>query len=394
LNPYSGLKGLRREVWVLFAAALVNRAGTMALPFLVLFLTRAREWPAQRAGLALTAFGLGSLLTAPLSGRLADRIGAGRVLKASLLLCGLLMVLVPYVRGTAATLALVFAWAVVGDAYRPANMALLSHLSDPEQRKSAYALNRLALNLGMSIGPAVGGFLAAYSYAALFWVDGATSFLAGMVALLFLGPSLPVPTPGEETGGRPPASALRDGRFLAFMALLLPVGLVFFQLSGALPLFVVHDLKLGEAAFGILFTVNTLLIVVLEIPLTGATARWPHGVTLPLGAALVGIGFAATALATGFWSAAASVVVWTFGEMVLFPASNAAVSDLAPPQRRGEYMGLYSATFSLSLAAGPYLGTALLAARGPAVLWSLCGLLCLVSAVGMGLLWRRRGSVG
>jgi len=393
MNPWSGLRGLRREVWVLFAAALVNRAGTMALPFLVLYLTRAREWPAERAGLALTAFGLGSLLTAPLSGRLADRVGAGRVLKASLLLCGLLMVLVPYVRGTAATLALIFTWAVVGDAYRPANMALLSHLSDPEQRKSAFALNRLALNLGMSIGPALGGFLAAYSYTSLFWVDGVTSCLAGLVALLFLGAS-PPETKADGGGAPVPASALRDGRFLAFMALLLPVGLVFFQLSGALPLFVVRDLKLGEAAFGILFTVNTILIVVLEIPLTGATARWPHGVTLPLGAALVGLGFATTSLATGFWSAAASVVVWTFGEMVLFPASNAAVSDLAPAQRRGEYMGLYSATFSLALAAGPYLGTALLTARGPVVLWSLCGLLCLLSSVGMALLWRNPGARG
>lgn len=390
MNPWSGLKGLRREVWVLFAAALVNRAGTMALPFLVLFLTRAREWPAERAGLALTAFGLGSLLTAPLSGRLADRIGAGRVLKASLLLCGLLMVLVPHVQGTSATLALIFVWAVVGDAYRPANMALLSHLSDPEQRKSAFALNRLALNLGMSIGPALGGFLAAYSYEALFWVDGATSFLAGLVALFFLGPGGPAERAADGTAGPQPPSALRDGRFLAFMALLLPVGLVFFQLSGALPLFVVRDLALGEAAFGILFTVNTVLIVVLEIPLTGLTARWPHGVTLPLGATLVGIGFAAMALATGFWTAAATVLVWTFGEMVLFPASNAAVSDLAPPQRQGEYMGIYSATFSLALAAGPYFGTALLEARGPVVLWILCGLLSLLSAVGMGLLWRKR----
>jgi MFS family permease len=289
----------------------------------------------------------------------------------------------------------IFAWAVVGDAYRPANLALLSHLSDPGQRKSAFALNRLALNLGMSVGPAVGGFLASRSYEALFWVDGITSVLAGLVAVVFLGAALPSSEGGKVQGSAPaPASALRDGRFLTFMALLLPVGLVFFQLSGALPLFLVRDLKLGEAAFGVLFTVNTLLIVLLEIPLSGATARWPHRVSLPLGSALVGLGFAATALATGFWTAAASVIVWTFGEMVLFPSCNAAVSDLAPQARRGEYMGFYSATFSLALAAGPYLGTTVLTAMGPTVLWGACGVLGLLSAAGMAWLWRRQTSIG
>lgn len=394
MNPYSGLRGLPRDIWVLFATALVNRVGTMALPFLALYLTRARGWTGDQAGLALSVFGLGSLVTAPLAGRLADRVGAGRVLQASLILSGFLMAAVPWARGFWPTLAVVFLWAVVGEAYRPANMALLAQVATPEQRKSAYALHRLALNLGMSVGPALGGVLATWSYASLFWLDGATALLAGLVGALLLSRSASRPSaPGGEGEAHVPPTGFRDLRFLAFLALLLPVSLVFFQLTGALPLYLVRDLGLSEASFGLLFSLNTLLVVVVEIPLTGATARWSHGRTLPLGALLVGAGFAATGLASGFWGAAASVVVWTFGEMVLFPACNAAAGDLAPAGRRGEYMGLFSAVFSLALAAGPLLGTRILEDQGPGVLWGGCAVLGGVSAAGLAALWRgpRRG---
>ncbi len=392
MNPWRTLSGLRREIWVLCAAMLINRAGTMVMPFLVLYLNRELGLPAERAGLALTAFGIGSLATAPLAGRLADRIGALGLMRLSLVLSGFLILALPLARTFPAVLVMTFAWAVAGEAFRPGNLALLSALASPEQRKAAFALNRLAINLGMSVGPAAGGFLAALSFGWLFWVDGLTTLAAAAVLVLFLRAgavrAAADAASGPRAGNGTARGALRDRRFLAFLLALLPSGLIFFQLTGALPLYLVRDLHLPEWAFGTLFTVNTLLIVALEVPLNAATAAWPHRASLPLGALLCGVGFAATGLVSGFSGAVASVVLWTFGEMVLFPGSSAAVSDLAPASRRGEYMGLYTMVFSLSLAVGPYLGTSMLERMGPRVLWGGCALLGTASSLALYAVWR------
>ena len=161
--------------------------------------------------------------------------------------------------------------------------------------------------------------------------------------------------------------------------------MVFFQIEGTLPLWVVRDLGLGSRFFGLLFTVNTLLIVVLEVALNLAMARWPHGRQLALGSLCLAVGFGLTAWATGYNTLILTTVVWTFGEMILFPAMSDAVATLAPPDRRGEYMGLLSLCFAAALALGPWLGVLAYAKVGPKAVW----LSTFVIAGGAGLLLLR-----
>lgn len=386
-NPWRGLAGLRREIWVIFATMLINRLGTMALPFLVLYLTRDLGFSAGKASLAVTVYGGVALVVSPLAGRLCDRIGALRIMKASLLTSGAMLLAYPFVRSYPGVLAATALWALTNEAFRPANMALLTHLATPEQRKPAFALNRLAVNMGMSVGPAVGGVLAMISFRWLFWVDAFTSILAGLLLIFLTWHRLdasravergPQPEPGETALSR---SGLTNGRFLFFLLALMPAVLVFFQLNSAFSLFMVRDLKLSESAFGLMFTVNTVLIILIEIPLNTAMARWPHRRALALGTLLTGIGFGALVFASGVWGVAATVVVWTFGEMITFPGSSAAVADMSPPDRRGEYMGLYTMSFGIAFALGPWLGTVVLARFGAHVLWPCAFLLGGLSAV-------------
>ena len=124
-NPWGDLRKLRREIWILAAAALANRMGTMVLPFLALYLIHLGYTPAQ-AGLALGAFGAGSLLAAPFAGKLSDALGPFRIMKASLALSGTLIFVVPLVRGFAPILASIFLWSMVAEAYRPASLAVLT----------------------------------------------------------------------------------------------------------------------------------------------------------------------------------------------------------------------------------------------------------------------------
>lgn len=375
-NPWKGLGGLPREVWILFTATLVNRSGSMVLPFLVLYLTRDRGLSAATAGLVIALYGAGGLIAAPVAGRLCDRFGPIRIMRASLLLSGSVLLLFPLARSFPAVLAAVLALALTSESFRPANMAIIGDLVTPAQRKTSFAVNRLAINLGMSVGPALGGILATISFFWLFLVDGITSLAAGMI-LLFS--SLPRRRYSEDvrileemrsTRSLRPRTAFHDRRLLYFLiAGVFPVAIVFFQHISSMPLYLVRDLHLSAAAYGALFSVNTLLIVLLEVPLNTSTAHWPHRRTLVFGAALCGLGFGALVFAWDFLTVAVTVVIWTFGEMFFFPGMAAYLTDISPGLRRGEYMGLSQMVMGLAFMVGPWAGTALLERLGGRAVW-------------------------
>ena len=382
LKYWKDLRHLPRPVWIVSASQLVNRAGTMVLSFLVLYLTRELGFSAEKAGFILFLYGAGAIVSAPFAGRLADRWGAVPLMRASLFCAGGLLLLYPLARTLPVIGAVSVVLAMLNEAFRPAAMAFFGETVEPARRKSAFAVYRLAINLGMAIGPAIGGVLATISFRYLFLVDGATSLAA---ALVLSAASLPRRARHRTavtttTRLRLSTAAHADPRFLFFLAGVLPVTVIFFQHISSMPLFIVRDLGLSPSTFGLLFSLNCLLIVVLEIPLNAATAHWPHRQTLALGAALSGAGFGAMAFARDFWSLAATVALWTFGEMLFFPASAAYATDIAPDSRRGEYSGLYTMVFSVAFAIGPWAGTIVLERLGARVLWGSTFVLGLIAA--------------
>ena len=369
LNPWSDLAGLPRDSWMLALATLVNRAGTMVIPFLALHFTRNLGFSAGQAGAALAVYGVVSLLTSPFAGRLADRVGSQRILVVSLLLGGVGFWALPLLRTLPQVLVGMAVLSAVSEAMRPATLALVGDLAPPELQRQAFALNRLAINLGMSVGPALGGFLAAHSFQMLFWVDGATTLAAALVLVLF---PLRVRSAEAHAGPGPSLGAIADRRLRYVIFCLLPVLLVFFQHEGAMPVWMVDQLGLSTRSYGLLFTLNTMLIVFLEVRLNSATAHWSPARALSVGSALCTLGFGALAFLSSYWGIVATVVVWTFGEMILFPSTAAYVSELAPPARRGEYMGFYSMTFGIGFTIGPWAGLSVLEAAGARALWLAC----------------------
>ena len=382
MNPWRGLGSLPREVWVLSIVTLINRAGTMVLPFLVLYLTKSLNLSPQQAGLVLVFYGLGALVTAPLAGKLCDLVGSLRVMKTSLLFSGATLFAFPLARGFAAVSAITVLWAIINEAFRPASMSIISEAVSTDQRKAAFSLNRLAINVGMSIGPVVGGFLAEASFLSLFIVDGVTSIIAGIVLAITRWPAgrqkAPVEIESQNDSGatRKRLSVLADRRFLWFLVLTIPVEIIFFQTQGAMPLFVVRDLRFSESLYGLLLTINTVLIILIEVPLNMAMAHWSHRRAVALGALLTGAGFGALAFASNAWTIAATVFIWTFGEMIIFPSSSAFVADISPSERRGVYSGLYIMSFSIAFLIGPWMGIAVLERFGATTLWGgtfVCG---------------------
>jgi MFS family permease len=418
MNPWRGLKNLPREMWIISAATLVNRSGTMVLAFLVLYVTHTFGVTPPQAALALTVYGFAALVAVPLAGILSDRVGPLPIMKASLFLTGFLLLLFPLAKSYGAILLMTFAFAVLNESVRPASLSMVSDLVEPARRKSAFALSRLAANLGMSVGPAIGGILAVYSFHWLFLVDGATSILAGTVLALApmrklgrqkthepdwsdatdLGRELEADSVAPLAALHPATDlrAFRNPRMLYFLAAMIPVQLVGFQLTSTLPLFLVRYQHFQESVFGTIFTVNTLLIVALEVPLNTAMAHWTHRRTLMLGAFLYAVGFGSYALVgiapfgktTGVFAA---VVIWTFGEMILMPGSSAYAAEIAPPERRGEYMGLYTMSFNIAFAVGPWLGASLLGKWGATTVWSAAFVSGCISTLMMSRTEPRRG---
>jgi MFS family permease len=154
---------------------------------------------------------------------------------------------------------------------------------------------------------------------------------------------------------------------------------IYFQQQGALPLHVV-DQGLSFATFGALISLNGLVVVLLELPLTAVTQRYPRRPVIAVGMVLEGLGFALTAWATDAPLLALTVVVWTLGEIVSAPVAQAYVADLAPLHLRGRYQGAWGLTFGLALVLAPVVGTAAYAVS-PTALWLSCGVLGVIAAL-------------
>ena len=257
------LKKLPRELWILCLATFINRLGTMALPFLMLYLTRSLGFSAARAAGALTLFGVVALVVSPISGRLSDRWGAGRVMQTMLLSFGIILLLFPLAQEWPVVIVMTMLFAATNEAFRPANLTLIGELSGPEHRKAAFALHRLAINLGMSVGPAVGGILAQFSFRALFIVDGVTAIAAASVLHFTSFRPLVLAREAKLREAKSKAEGangkrthmfhaiLTDRRLQTFIIGILPIFIVFWQHNSTMPLFLVRDLHFPATFYGL-----------------------------------------------------------------------------------------------------------------------------------------------
>ncbi len=375
--------GLGRPVWLLSIASLINRAGTMVMPFLLLFLVEKRGFTTTEAGRTLALYGLAAMVASYAGGKLCDRFGAVRILKGSLLLTGFAFLALGRVEGRLAIAGMVILLALVGEVFRAANLTALTAASAPGERSRSIALLRLAINAGMAVGPSVGGLLAAYGYDWLFVVDGATSILAaGLLQIAFPGGSV-VAAPALEASNPPPRrSAFRDRPLLAILGLVFLLNTVTFQIASTFPLSLRDLYGFSKAWIGLTLAVNTLIIILFEMVLVHSLARRDPLKVAAAGAVLFCGGLALLPFGRGFGYLACTVVIWTLGEMLVFPLVTSAVAARAPEESGGTYMGLLSLSFAAAFVVAPLAGTWVYEQLGPRVLWLGCGAVGLLVGAG------------
>ena len=368
------LRGLPSRVWVVSLGILVNRVGNFLPVFIVLYLTE-RGYSAGTAGFVLGVSGIGTVLGSALGGWLADRLGRRWTIVLSAVLTSGLTAMIPYVDELAVIVGGVGLIGVTAQLYRPAAAAvLLDSVATAQQRLAAFAVFRFALNVGAALGGVIGGLLASTSYAELFLANAAACLLFAVVVGVLLRDAprqRPEQTAADEPGYR---QALRDRRLLRFLAMTIVAEFVYIQSTVGLPLHVDEP-----RSFGLLIGLNGLVVLALELPITGVVARHRPSSVLAAGNLLIGFGLAATGLVSGMPLLAATVLVWTLGEMMTSSVAAAYLGGLAPARLVGRYQGLYGAAYTIGTGAGPLIGGALYAIA-PSMLWLLIAAAGVLSA--------------
>lgn len=348
-NYINTFRGLSSEVWWLSLITFINRSGTMVIPFLSLYLTKSLDFSLTDVGWIMSFFGLGSVVGTWIGGKLTDRIGYYKVMFVSLVLTGVLFVLLQYVTTFYGFCTGIFLVMLAADAFRPAMFVALNAYSKPENKTRSVTLIRLAINLGFSAGPAIGGLIiTGIGYQGLFWTDGITCVLAAFLLLQVLHPKKVRVL--DEVKVENPISAYEDKAFWVFFIAMFIFGFVFLQYFSTMPLFYKDIWHLSEFEIGLLMGFNGFFIFLFEMPLI----KWLEDSKkskiklIALGLFLVALSFVVLNAVGWIGVLIIGMLFMTIGEMIAFPFSNAFAVERAQKGNQGEYMALYSISFSLS----------------------------------------------
>jgi MFS family permease len=396
-NDYPG------QFWTLFFGTLINSAGSnLVFPFFSLYFTRQLGYSMTQMGVIFTLYAVSSMVSQLVGGELVDRVGRKPIMVASLFFGALSTLGLGLVGALGAgnsmlyvTIITVFA-GVTGAIFGPAVNAMVADLVTPAKRTQAYGLLRIVQNLGVSIGPAIGGFIATRSYLLLFVIAALSAGIYSLIILVFTRETRPVLVSHlhAQTGDKRPigvaglGQVLADRTFMLFCLIYVVALLVWAQAGTTLPVYLNKEFGISEQWYGMLMSLNALMVVLLQFPLTRFAQRFLRANMMALGTALFAVGFGLYAVVSVLPLFFVAQAIWTLGEMISTPVSQAFVADAAPATSRGRYMGVYGLVFTLAFGIGPLFGGMIMDAYGGRYVWGMAVLLCSLAAVGF--LWLGR----
>jgi predicted MFS family arabinose efflux permease len=384
-NAYSGLS---RSTWLLSLVMLINRSGTMVVPFMTLYLTRPEMgFSVGQAGIVFGMFGAGAFSGAYFGGKLTDRVGFYPVQLITLIGGGILFIVLGQMKTYPSICLFTFFLSFINEAFRPANSTAIAFYSKTDNRTRSYSLNRLAINLGWAVGSGLGGVLAHINYELLFWVDGLTNITAALVMWLFLKPVNYKPNPDHHELLKPRRSAYKDGTYLVFIFLTFLFACCFFQLFTNLPVYFKKDLHFSEPFIGLLMAANGLLIALLEmVMIYNLEGKKKTTYYITIGVFLVGVSFLLLNLpGMGPLLAFTMIIVVTMGEILSMPFMNTFWISRSQTDNRGEYAALYTMAWSAAQTLGPAAAAQVAQYYHFNALWWLIGILSLITSF---LFWR------
>lgn len=381
-NAFSGLS---RPAWMLSLVMLINRSGTMVLPFLGIYLTSSLGFTLEQTGIILSCFGVGSMAGSFLGGWLTDKFGHFYVQFLSLVLGGVIFIFLANVEGFYQMASGILILSTIAESFRPANASSVSFYAKPENVSRAFSLNRMAINLGFSIGPAIGGLLAAISFKLLFVADGITCIAAG-IFFFFYFRNIKGHEPKSNKHKNEPIktkSAWKDKQFIVFTILTSCFAILFFQLFISLPLYYRDAYQLSEGRIGMLLALNGIVVFSLEMILVyilGKVAKIHR--LIFIGLLMVGAGFVVLNLFESQYVLALGMLILSVAEIFAMPFMVTFVVQKSDMQNRGSYMGMYSFAYAVGHVLSPILSTMVIDLYGYDILWWLSGIASVLVGIG------------
>jgi predicted MFS family arabinose efflux permease len=382
--------GLSRDTWLLSIVMLVNRASTMVVPFMSMYLTQSMHKSIADAGIIITLFGIGSVIGSAAGGYFIDKVGFRSVQIFTAFIGGGLFMLFGQINNFPMLCVLTLGLSIVADAFRPANIAAIAAFSSPENLTRSYSLNRLAQNLGWGFGSSLGGILAAINYHLLFWVEGCAYILIGILVILLLPGGKKVSPAKEEEGPLTQilepiepvrsGSPWKDGYLLRFMLLVTVYTTCFILVFRLVPVYWKESLHINESMIGLLMGLNGIIIALFEMVLVryweSRRAKMYYVIS---GVLLTACGFSFLVLPgqPSLFIATGMIILITVGEMLAVPFMNTIVMSRAGEGNRGKYSAVYALSWSVAQIAGPGGGALIVERWGYITLWIIVVLLCL-----------------
>lgn len=374
-NAYSGLS---RSTWLLSIVMLINRSGTMVVPFLTLYLI-SMGYNVSKAGFVFAFFGFGAFTGAFVGGRLTDKIGFYPVQIITLLGGGIMFFVLSQMHNYWLICLFTYLLAFINEAFRPANSTAIAFYSQPENRTRSYALNRLAINLGWAIGSGIGGILANINFSLLFYVDGITNIVAAVLIWFFLTPITFKSASEKHFETVQSLSPYKDKVYLLFILLTVFFASCFFQLFTNLSPYFFSELHFSKPLIGFLLSINGIIIAIVEMVLIyKLEGRRRNLDYIFIGILMVGIAFLMLIIpGMGPALALCMIIMVTFGEIFSMPFMNSFWISRTQPSNRGAYAALYTMAWSAAQTLGPLFGSQLAGHFGFKWLWISAGLLCI-----------------
>lgn len=380
-------KGLSTPAWMLALVMLINRSGAMVIPFLGVYMVNHLSFSLEDTGTVLSCFGVGAVAGSFLGGWLTDKIGHFKVQLTSLILTVPVFFLLPELTTVVKLGMGVFMLSIISETFRPANSVSIAYYSKPDNIIRSFSLNRMALNLGFSIGPALGGFLAAISYTFLFYGNAIAAFFSAVLFLLYFrkrkgNKNSPVQEDiiADATLNRSP---YKDTLFLLFSLLSCVFAICFFQLLSTLPLYYRTVYKLTEANIGVILAFSGMVVFLLEMLLVHiAEKRMTARAIIVWGTLLCGLSFLILNLAHGIWVLYVSIFVLCISEILAMPFMATVTLQRSSLKTRGAYMGINALSFSAAHIFSPFIGTRVASVYGFETLWYGTVIVLLLAAIG------------
>jgi predicted MFS family arabinose efflux permease len=389
--------GIPTTIWFLSLVSLINRCGAMVIAFMTVYLTQHLGYGIKEAGYVMGCFGTGALAGAYVGGKLTDRLGYYNVQLVSLILNGIMLLVVMTLQDFRLMCGAVFLLSLVSEVFRPANSVAIARHSTPETRTRSISLYRMAVNLGWTVAPAMGGLLAAVGWHWLFWVDGITCILAAVLLSVLVPSVKKTPAVEEEPSAEtaPPGTPYADRIFLIFSVLTVLNAIVFMQIIWTVPVYFKEVFHWNESRIGLVAAVNGLIVFLLEMPLIyRMEGRRTPMAYIRGGLILYALAYFALSIhfGSGLLPAVVFMIVMSFGEIFVMPFSSNFVFGRAQAQgSQGQYMAIYTMSYSVANIVAPLIGTQIIAARGYDALWHTMSIFSLLTIGGFWWLERRIG---